>query len=156
MSSLPATPSRSRPSHQGHFFTPINKRTAESRLSYSAPVSQVMAEHPQRDRRDRDSTISASDVEEAVTDEDIPASQASSLATSMLRRYPGSSQEDVPISDNIGKSSTLLQSKLFGHVKKTGIDRTGDSPKRKASSGDKHLALKKVRVGRALGVGIET
>ena len=71
MSSLPATPSRSRSSYQGHFFTPINKRTAESRLSYSAPVSQVMAEHPQRGRRDRDSTISASDVEEAVTDEDI-------------------------------------------------------------------------------------
>src|SRR5436190_21400753 len=30
MSSLPATPSRSRSSYQGHFFTPINKRTAES------------------------------------------------------------------------------------------------------------------------------
>jgi hypothetical protein len=155
ISSLPATPSRSRPG-QGQFFTPINKRKAESRLSYSAPVSQAIDEHTQRDRRDRDSTISASDIEEAVTDEDIPASQASSLATSMLRRYPGSSQEDVPISDNIGKSSSLLQSKLFGHVKKTGTDLTSDSLKRKAGSGDKDLGLKKARVGRVLGVGIET
>ncbi|PGH13585.1 hypothetical protein AJ79_03578 [Helicocarpus griseus UAMH5409] len=154
LSSLPVTPQRSRLSEsQGHFFTPINKRTPESRHGHSASFSHH--EQHERDRHDRDSTISASD-EEAVTDEDVPASQASSLATSMLRRYPVSSQEQqASIPSNIPKSSSVLQSKLFGQVKKAGVDRSNDNLKRKVSYSE-DIAAKKLRVGEALGLGIQS
>ncbi|KAK2798129.1 hypothetical protein FQN50_008940 [Emmonsiellopsis sp. PD_5] len=147
LSSLPITPSRSRATEsQGHFFTPINKRTPDSRHQRS--------HREERDRHDRDSTLSASD-EEALTDEDIPASQASSLATSMLRRYPTSSQENS-MSSNIGKSSSILQSKLFGQVKKAGVERPSESLKRKSGYSDKEMAAKKMRIGEALGLGIQS
>ncbi|KAM5442730.1 hypothetical protein MferCBS31731_002113 [Microsporum ferrugineum] len=123
----------SEPSSQARFFTPVNKKARVSRTS-PTPASRHLDEQD-GGRRDRDSTLSASDVE-AVTDEDIPASQASSLATSMLRRYPGPSQEAPPIPTNIGKSSAMLQSKLFGHVKKAGLDRPVDQAKRKSSSSE--------------------
>ncbi|PGH11450.1 hypothetical protein AJ80_07130 [Polytolypa hystricis UAMH7299] len=153
MSSLPVTPQRSKASHsQRHFFTPINRRIAESPLSHSTRISHE-EDLAERHRHDRDSTISD---DEAVTDEDVPASQASSLATSMLRKYPGSSQEDVPIPANIGKSSSLLQSKLFGQVKKAGVDRSSDSLKRKASYGNIDIPLKKVRGGKPHGLGIRS
>ncbi|KKZ63052.1 hypothetical protein EMCG_02553 [[Emmonsia] crescens] len=177
LSSLPVTPQRSRTTEsQGHFFTPINKRTPDSRYNHS--VSTSHRDRGERDRHDRDSTLSASDDddEEALTDEDIPASQASSLATSMLRRYPGSSQEQlqqqqqqhVSMSSNLSKSSSILQSKLFGQVKKAGVERgsSGDnsnSLKRKATAGGnsygssgKEIAAKKLRVGEALGLGIQS
>lgn len=150
LSSLPLTPARQRNDSGGqtHFVTPTQK-------SHTTFQAQESAE---RDRHDRDSTISVSDVEEeAMTDDDVPASQASSLATSMLRRHPGSSQEEPSIPANIGKSSTLLQSKLFGHVKKAGVERPSEgSLKRKPSVGDgKTMSPKKVKVRESLGVGIE-
>jgi hypothetical protein len=137
-------------------FTPVNKRKAGSRPAYSAPVSQLVQEQlAKHDCYDRDSTISASDVEEALTDEDIPASQASSLATSMLRRYPGSSQEEVPVPASIGKSSTLLQSKLFGQVKKAVPGHSGEHIKRKASFEQEIGAAKKARADNGVGLGID-
>ncbi|KAF3480758.1 uncharacterized protein GIQ15_06105 [Arthroderma uncinatum] len=144
LSSLaPISQSRMSEPSQPRFFTPVNKRPRESRVSPS-PASRRLDEEDE-DRHDRDSTLSASDVE-AVTDEDVPASQASSLATSMLRRYPGPSQEEPSIPTNIGKSSAMLQSKLFGHVKKAGLERPTDHMKRKSSSSDnKALSPKKAR-----------
>lgn len=147
LSSLPATPSRAAPaSNESRFITPISKRHINSQLAYSPQASHTIHEEDDnRDRHDRDSTISVSDAEEAVTDDDVPASQASSLATSMLRRFPGSSQEEVPVPANIGKSSTLLQSKLFGQVKKPTIDRSVESLKRKVSYSQEASPPKKFR-----------
>ncbi|QSS56216.1 k-box superfamily domain-containing protein [Histoplasma capsulatum var. duboisii H88] len=178
VSSLPVTPQRScARESQGHFFTPINKRTLNSRHSnhHNDSASISLREGEELDRHDRDSTISASDDddEEALTDQDVPASQASSLATSMLRRYPGgsSSQEQQHHrqhhSSNISKSSSILQSKLFGHVKKAGVEResSGDKCnnilKRKSISygnGDsgEEIAAKKLRFGEQVGLGIQS
>lgn len=153
LSSLPATPSRAaHASNDSRYITPISKRHINSQLAYSPPASQTIQEEDvDHDRHDRDSTISASDVEEAVTDDDVPASQASSLATSMLRRFPGSSQGEVPVPANIGKSSTLLQSKIFGQVKKPGMDRSIEHLKRKVSYGHEAGSAKKMRVDEYLG-----
>ncbi|EEP77774.1 conserved hypothetical protein [Uncinocarpus reesii 1704] len=151
LSSLPTTPQR-KPvgSERIHFFTPINKR------STGPPSRRSAFENNGRDRHDRDSTISASDVEEALTDEDVPASQASSLATSMLRRFPGTTQEEPSIPANIGKSSTLLQAKLFGHVKKVGVDRPKDNLKRKRSIEEKVISPKKFRSADPVYVNMES
>ncbi|KAK2760309.1 hypothetical protein FQN54_002377 [Arachnomyces sp. PD_36] len=148
LSSLPATPSRAVPfSSESRYFTPVSKRHIGSQLAYSSQASHTIPEEDDDDRRDRDSTISASDVEEAVTDDDVPASQATSLATSMLRRFPGSSQEEISVPPNINKSSTLLQSKLFGQVKKPTTDRSIEQLKRKVSYNHEAGSPKKLRAG---------
>jgi hypothetical protein len=152
MSSLPVTPSHRRSDGiaQKVFLTPTDR-------SYKSPRNPGLS--AERDRHERDSTISASDVEEALTDEDVPASQASSLATSMLRRHPGSSmQEDSSFSASPGKSSTLLQSKLFGQVKKAGVERSrGSDLKRKPSiDASASIHAKKVKLGESFGIGIES
>ena len=106
-----------------------------------------------RDRHDRDSTISVSDEEEAVTDDELPPSQASSLATTMLRRNPGS-QASPSQTASAERSSHLLQTKLFGAVKKAGVDRSTVSSKRKASFGEPDVVNKKTKLGEGVGLGI--
>ncbi|KMU75254.1 hypothetical protein CISG_04202 [Coccidioides immitis RMSCC 3703] len=152
LSTLPTTPQRNSVGNDRiHFFTPINKRSTAPPLSHAA-----IDEDDERDRHDRDSTISASDIEEAVTDEDVPASQASSLATSMLRRFPRSSQEEPSIPVNIGKSSTLLQAKLFGQVKKAGVERPSGNLKRKRSTEEKMMSPKKFRGAESVCLDVES
>jgi hypothetical protein len=134
LSSLQTTPLQPRPAiarEQNH----ENKSGLTRPAPYSAPNTQLVGLPEDKDRRDRDSTISVSE-EEVVTDEELPQSQASSLATSMLRQTVGS-QESSRVPDNAERSSKALQTKLFGHVKKTGHERkrhasfaTGDSPKK--------------------------
>lgn len=158
LSSLPTTPPRPRAmeSNRPQYFTPVNNRTGDTRFNGLAAVSEDFGHqnNDDVDRYDRDSTLSASDVE-AVTDEDVPASQASSLATSMLRRYPGPPQEEPSVPANINKSSTLLQTKLFGHVKKPGIERP-DTIKRKGSTDEGGSSFKKARARSSFGVDVET
>lgn len=149
MSSLPVTPSRSRAFHETHYMTPGSKPLDE-RVKLSEIVSHER--HAERGRHDRDSTISASDAEEAVTDEDIPPSQASSMATDMLRRYPGGDNARVPA--NVGKSNNLLQTKLFGKVQKAGVERPSYL-KRKASFEDSAVTAKKTKTPANVGLGIE-
>ena len=97
----------------------------------------------------------ASDVEEAVTDDELPASQASSLATSMLRRLPANSSSDEPNSSNqVAKTNKLLQTKLFGQVRKAGVERLDPvALKRKRSLEEQGPALKKPK---DVGLGINT
>ncbi|KAL9108136.1 MAG: hypothetical protein Q9227_007113 [Pyrenula ochraceoflavens] len=154
LSSLQTTP-QSRPVTSDHgFSTPQNRAPIDPRIAYSAPVSQVVKESMERSRRDRDSTISVSDSEEeAVTDEDVPPSSASDLATSMLRRNPGSQEERTPASQT-EKSSNLLQSKLFGNIRKPGSDRPELDKKRVASGGEDRVAVKKARIREGVGLGI--
>ena len=150
--SLPVTPERSRPTHESEYITPSSKSHDDlARFSSSA----AQGRHAQLSRHDRDSTISISDAEEAVTDEEIPASQASSLATSMLRRLPHSSQEDS-ITESIGKQSALLQAKLFGQVRKATAESPGSSHKRKTSLDEDSLAIKKAKMSESVGLGINS
>jgi len=84
-------------------------------------------------------------------DDEIPESQASQAATSMLRRTPGSSQQ------SLGKGK-LTQSRIVGQVSKSVS--TGDAEKRRLTSfgGDVGGSpSKKGRIGRgsaAVGLGI--
>lgn len=142
VSSVPKTPSRSQAAHQP-YLTPMGNTRQE--------------------QYDRDSTISASDIEEAETvqeeeeednddeeTEEAPGSQASSLATDMLRRNAGSRRQETRSSANVPKTSTLLQTKLFGQVKKAGTE-PAVSLKRKATHEEERGAKK----SKAVGLGID-
>ena len=143
LSSLHTTPARLRPVTSDGLPDPL--------LAYTAPGSQLMTESAERVRHDRDSTISVSDDDEAMSDGDVGQSQASSLATSMLRKNPGS-QESLRLSQSAEQSSNLLQTKLFGHVKKPGVRR--NTRKRQTSTGDGHITAKKARYTEGVGLGI--
>lgn len=135
--SVPRTPSRSQTAHQ-QYLTPVGNTRQE--------------------QYDRDSTISASDIEEAETvqgedderEEEAQGSQASSLATDMLRRNAGSHRQETRSSANVPKTSTLLQTKLFGQVKKARAE-PAVSLKRKAT----HEEERGVKKSKAVGLGID-
>lgn len=147
LSSLQTTPVQARVVTVGETDN-RNKGSIIQRLANSAPTTQLAGLQESRDHRDRDSTISVSD-EEAVTDEDLPQSQASSLAASMLRRNPGS-QDSPRIPEKAEMSSKALQTKIFGQVKKAGIER-----KRHASFGQAD-GMKKTKLAEGVGLGIGT
>lgn len=131
LSSLPVTPSRSRPiTADGTVFTPINRLVAEHRVSCSAPNTQLTYNTDDR-RHERDSTISASDnEEEAYTDVDVPASQASQRAASMLRPASGQEIDRVETIGSLSSSKKVTQAKIFGLVKKAGVNRSESQRKR--------------------------
>ncbi|KAK4935841.1 hypothetical protein LTR10_023152 [Elasticomyces elasticus] len=141
LSSLHNTPVQQRPSTQDGY--------PESMVPFSAPASQLVIESAERERHDRDSTISISDAEDG-SDDNIPQSQASSLASDMLRRNPGP-QESLRLSQNAERTSNLLQSKLFGPVKKS-----AHSKKRGASFGESDIQAKKAKTSKGVGLGIES
>ena len=167
LSSIQSTPTRSR-----NTIIPGTTAPPSARVPFSAPSSQLRTEPA---RHDRDSTISVSDEDAedrerrdaAMTDDEMPQSQASSLATSMLRRNPGLSQSQgtpppsgTPASAE--KQSSLLQAKLFGSIKKAGANRPAAPGKRRASFHADDLAenKKKIRAsgengdaGVGLGIG---
>lgn len=146
VSSIPKTPSRS--------------EAAQEQRQYLTPVGNTRQE-----QYDRDSTISASDIEEAETvqeedDEDeeereegVPGSQASSVATDMLRRSSRSRRQETRTSARVPKSSTLLQTKLFGQVKKSGVE-PPSGLKRKAGY-EEERGVKKSKAPGHVGLGIE-
>ncbi|GKZ21449.1 hypothetical protein AbraIFM66951_006156 [Aspergillus brasiliensis] len=135
ISSVPITPSRARMAHEGN--------------QYSTPGVESQDSH-----RDRDSTISASDIEEAETEEDIPASEAGALASNMLRPHAFSNRRESRVVANAPKSSTLLQTKLFGQVRKSGVERPSTGLKRKASFDG--ATSKKMKAEERVGLGIDT
>ncbi|KAJ9494644.1 hypothetical protein LTR99_004309 [Exophiala xenobiotica] len=141
MSSLHTTPAQHRPTTSDGY--------PESMVPFSAPASQLVIESAERERHDRDSTISISDAEEG-SDDDIQQSQASSLASDMLRRNPGN-QESLRLSHGAERSSNLLQSKLFGPVKKS-----AHGKKRAGSFGETDVKAKKAKVSQGVGLGIES
>lgn len=140
LSSLHTTPARTRPV--------TSEGLPDTKYPMSAPGPQF-SENQERRRQDRDSTISVSDAEETFSDDDIQQSQASSLATDMLRRNPAG-QESLRLSQSAEKSSSLLQSKLFGNVKKP-VSLTG---KRRGSFDDGTVHSKKARLEQGVGLGI--
>lgn len=125
-----------------------------SQLLLSAPASQFATESALRERHDRDSTISVSDQDGNNDREAVGHSQASSLAADMLRNNPhsyGSPRQ----SQDAEKSSTLLQSKLFGNVKKPVNEPSTSKLKRQYGFSDSPPAAKKVRTEPKYGLGIE-
>lgn len=159
LSSLPTTPARLGPViADSPLFTPVNRITLDSSYSHSAPPVRNARVEQERDREERDSTISASDNEdEAYTDDDIPQSQASQAATHMLRRSPTRKAETIGTPSKAINSSTLMQGKLFGQVRKAGVTRYAESKKRKVirddAEGDAN-ELKRSRMSEGVGLGI--
>ncbi len=146
LSSLHTTPVRTRPVTSDGF--------ANTRYPLSAPSSQLVNESAERERHDRDSTISISDAEDGGSDDDVIQSQASSLATDMLRKNPAS-QESLRLSQGAERSSNLLQTKLFGNVKKPVIGEQRPV-KRSGSFGDAEIKAKKAKLHQAVGLGIKS
>jgi hypothetical protein len=139
LSSLHSTPARGR-------------HVTSDGYPYSAPGSQLVNESAERERHDRDSTISVSDDEDNISFDDVPHSQASSLATQMLRKNPGS-QESLRMSQTAEQTSNLLQTKLLGKAKKAGVERSRAS-KRQVSSGEAESPAKKAKLSEGVGLGI--
>lgn len=123
-----------------------------SQLVLSAPGSQLVNESAERERHDRDSTISVSDHENVGMPGELTQSQASSLATDMLRRNPGAF-ESMRSSQDAEKSSNLLQSKLLGAVKKPGAA-SSTSLKRVYGFKEGTSTSKKMRPDEMVGLGI--
>ncbi|KAJ9652812.1 hypothetical protein H2198_007942 [Neophaeococcomyces mojaviensis] len=123
-----------------------------SQLVLSAPGSQLVNESAERERHDRDSTISISDHDNNIGDDVLAQSQASSLAADMLRNNP-TSFENMRGSEDAEKTSNLLQSKLFGNVKKPSGN--GATKLKRAYGFDDSSHKKRVRTEEQVGLGIE-
>ncbi|KAF2746555.1 hypothetical protein M011DRAFT_487313 [Sporormia fimetaria CBS 119925] len=147
LSSLPQTPRQSRPQPpQTHTLPPPPPLTppgftAVNHVPSSAPAFYQHHSNPTfARRRSGDSTVTASSIddrererdvddEEAYTDREedndseIPESQASQVAASMLRRVGGSTNKPSPSAGPAKyapqtSNQNLVQSKIYGHVKK--------------------------------------
>ncbi|KAE8373203.1 hypothetical protein BDV26DRAFT_73302 [Aspergillus bertholletiae] len=129
-----------------HPMTPSRSRAVQPENQYFTPNKDS-----QHQCRDRDSTISASDTEEAETEDDAP-SHSDPVETSMFRHSRSAYQNFMGVS-NVPKSSTLLQTTLFGQIRKAGVERPG-SLKRKASFDS--AASKKSKAEERVGLGIDT
>ncbi|PVI06131.1 hypothetical protein DM02DRAFT_610084 [Periconia macrospinosa] len=155
MSSLPQTPNRR---SQPRTHVPRTPPTFSAvNIPQSAPPAHYQSGTPQVRRESSNSTITASSVdeEEAFTDREedqVPESQASQAATSMLRNVLPPKQASAPSS----QSSNLIQSKIYGQVKKgRGLTRPGDIEKRRLQSAEHHgNPSKRGRVDAGLGLGI--
>lgn len=168
LSSVPATPNnRSRPSQQPN--TVAVPRTPPSfRPVNQAPRSAPAANVPkQRRRASTDSTITASSADNAINESDkdteIDESQASQMASSMLRRTPqhytmGGGSPHASQSQGQGHRANSIQAKLFGQVKKPGAGRPAEKEKRSISAVEENAsgnAAKRSRVSEAgIGLGI--
>jgi hypothetical protein len=154
MSSLPQTPNRR--THRQHGAPRTPPIFASVNIPQSAPPAQY--EHTMHARRESsNSTITASSVdeEEAFTDredDEVPESHASQMATNLLRRAPPPRHMPAPSS----QSSNLVQSKIFGQVRKGhGLARSGENEKRRLQSGEHHPSPKKRgRIDHSVGLGI--
>lgn len=164
LSSLPVTPSRSRPiTADGVLYTPVSRLAAEPRTSFSAPSTQL-AYNEEDHRGDRDSTISASDnEEESYTDFDIPASQASQRAASMLRRDSTQKSDTSTIPRSSGNLKVTKQSRIYGPLKKKDIYLHESQKKRGSDSSardDIPRSNKRAKLGEEfsgkVGLGIAT
>lgn len=162
LSSLPVTPNRLRPMTADNvLLTPTNRAIQASHLSFSAPTVPPALQKVSRRREDRDSTISASDNEEAFTDDDVPASQASQAATNMLRGFSEQTQRDNAGSAIGSREAIRLPNMSSGKVTKSRFNRLEHQDMRDGDarlSSDDIRASKKPKLGEALnerlGLGI--
>lgn len=159
MSSLPSTPHRSQRVQQPFYHTPSGRHqplkvpsTATmprtSALRTPDVYSQQSLPVPQQQGPPSDGTVSASDNDydsEAETDiieqdDEVPESEASRSASQMLR----TSQEEQQAKRESFKGSGMLppktdsmrQTKLFGQVRKAGVDRSDGPPAKRARTSE--------------------
>ncbi|KAF2023475.1 hypothetical protein EK21DRAFT_80835 [Setomelanomma holmii] len=155
MSSLPQTPNRRIAQPRAEV-----PRTPPAYIPSMIPQSAPPAHYAQKPatgrRQSSNSTITASSVdeEEAFTDreeDEVQESQASQMATDLLRRAP-TGKMSAPSS----QSGHLVQSKIFGQVKKGhGLTRSGELEKRRLQSSEHHTSpAKRGRVDHGVGLGI--
>lgn len=165
-SSLPATPRRGQKLQQHVYQTPQDRRKPMN-VPLTAPMPRTSAMRtpdvysqqplpmpPSSYRLDvqSDGTVSASDHEndsEAETDiidaDEVTESQASRAASQMLR----TSQEHQKAKRDSFKGSGMLQptgsglrqSKLFGAVRKSNVDRDDEPPAKRARTGETGIGL---------------
>ncbi|KAI9719778.1 MAG: hypothetical protein M1812_003266 [Candelaria pacifica] len=158
LSSLPSTPQNSRPVTANSALLPsANIPPLNTRFARTAPSTKQSHEVHHSRRASRDSTISASDigddVQQSSSSEELPDSQASQLASRMLKVAPEEKVEVVGTPPPTGSSSKLLQSKLFGNVQKGGVERL-EKRKRGAEDVQKVAVGKKTKTGSGVGLGI--
>lgn len=153
LSSLP-TPNRSRPvTADNALLTPIHRHLVNQPFSSSTPGTKLMYHEEAHLREDRESTISASDNEDNH-DEELPGSQASQMATDMLRRSLGAQNESSTASQVAPDSSKVMQAKLFGQVQKPGVGNV-KSLKRAAKSSPYDESVRSSKKARMVGTGQE-
>jgi len=129
LSSLQSTPNRSRPiTAHSNVVTPVTRGDRDLLLGLSAPKTQLTYDEAERHQSSRDSTISASDNDNAYDDYSVLASQASQQAANMLRR------DNVAAADRYDKPAAPKQAKLSGRVAKSGHGKSG-SPNKRAADG---------------------
>ena len=117
LSSLPVTPTPARHKYalaRSFVQTPPDRIIRVPYQSFSAPNTQFSPRKSERSRDDRDSTISASDNEEAHTDDDVQASQASNLASSMLRNSAMPTSHGIPTPGTGKLEKTMSPSRFSG------------------------------------------
>ena len=117
LSSLPITPTPTRTKHllaRDLAQTPPDRIIQPPYQSFSAPNTRLSPRKHRHSRDDRDSTISASDNEEAYTDGDVQASQASNLASSMLRDTAVSTSHGIPTPGTGRPEKTMSPSQFSG------------------------------------------
>ena len=161
MSSLPNTPNRAyHPYARVPRTPPTHTPTA---VPQSAPPAHYQQKPVHQRRQSSNSTITASSVdddEEACTDletDQVNESQASQMATTMLRHAPPAKPASAP---QTAGSSQLIQSKIFGQVKKGhGLTRPTELDKRRLQSADQqqqqHASpTKRGRLDLGVGLGI--
>jgi hypothetical protein len=155
MSALPQTPNRriAQPRAQVPRTPPAYIPTTVPR---SAPPAHYTQKPAASRRQSSNSTITASsiDEEEAFTDreeDEVKESEASQMATSMLRGVPTSKMPAPPT-----QTGNLVQSKIFGQVKKGhGLTRSSELEKRRLASSDHHSSpMKRGRIDPGVGLGI--
>jgi hypothetical protein len=153
LSSLPSTPTRpprsSAPFHDHQFRTPPTFQPINA-VPASAPTGRFGA--PRR-RESSDSTITAS----SEGDEEVAESQASQVATNLLRRSSSVNTPGRSFGSKSGKTTTK-QSKLFGQITKPGLStkNLGESEKRRFSGmvGGDGVETSPSKKGRHEGVGL--
>lgn len=148
--SLPATPQRiqAKPAHQ-LYYTPQHPRQQQRQAPNTAPPGR---KQPMFDpvriasearEQESDGTVSASDDSEAETEvpdqeDDVEESHASQRASDLLRSPTAGRGKARP-----AEAKRMVQSKLFGSVKKAGIERE-----------DEVRGVKRPRVN-SIGLGID-
>lgn len=161
MSSLPQTPRGGRPApapieipRTPTTFVPVNIPQSAPAAHYQQGPTIGKPVHTRRESSNSTITASSLDEEEAYTDreEEVTESQASQLATSMLRRTSSSAKRTSAPSSQ----SNLVQSKIFGQVKKGhGLTRSAEIEKKRLQSSEHHGSpTKRGRVDPGVGLGI--
>jgi hypothetical protein len=151
MSSLPNTPNRRSHPYARPPRTPPSYMPAA--IPQSAPPAHYQQKPAPERRQSSNSTITASsiDEEEAFTDREddrINESQASQMATSMLRQAP------PPKATHPTPAAKMVQSKIFGHVKKGNSSARPKVVEKRQAESAEHHASPRGRVDHGVGLGI--